>query len=158
MEWECHLSHNSMESIHGLDIKWCYSSAMCKLFTLMTQCRKYTSRIIKLASHSHCHDGCVQCVCFSSCAATVTAVYATSFTMDFPFDPQELIVFAVIGWVTIHYWLQEVHGVLKVRNVIAWGCYNSFICCFVWVWNLVSVKGMKWVQATERNIWTRGRK
>jgi hypothetical protein len=34
---------------------------------------------------------------FSPCAATVTAVYATSFTMDFPFDPQELIVFALIG-------------------------------------------------------------
>ncbi|KAF2900622.1 hypothetical protein ILUMI_05561 [Ignelater luminosus] len=30
-------------------------------------------------------------------AATVTAVFKTSFTMDFPFDPQELFVFALIG-------------------------------------------------------------
>lgn len=28
---------------------------------------------------------------------TVTAMFLTSFTMDFPFDPQELIVFALIG-------------------------------------------------------------
>ncbi|KAF4533368.1 hypothetical protein B566_EDAN002766 [Ephemera danica] len=29
--------------------------------------------------------------------ATITTVFATNFTMDFPFDPQELIVFALIG-------------------------------------------------------------
>ncbi|XP_072747839.1 chloride channel protein 2 isoform X1 [Anoplolepis gracilipes] len=28
---------------------------------------------------------------------TITAMFATSFTMDFPFDPQELFVFALIG-------------------------------------------------------------
>lgn len=28
---------------------------------------------------------------------TVTAVFATNFTNDFPFDPQELIVFSCIG-------------------------------------------------------------
>ncbi|XP_049954141.1 chloride channel protein 2 isoform X1 [Schistocerca serialis cubense] len=28
---------------------------------------------------------------------TVTAVFGTNFTMDFPFDPQELIIFAMIG-------------------------------------------------------------
>jgi chloride channel 2 len=30
-------------------------------------------------------------------AATVTAVFGTNFTTDFPFDPQELFVFALIG-------------------------------------------------------------
>ncbi|KAG8225087.1 hypothetical protein J437_LFUL000066 [Ladona fulva] len=29
--------------------------------------------------------------------ATVTAVFGTNFTMDFPFDPQELIAFSIIG-------------------------------------------------------------
>jgi len=28
---------------------------------------------------------------------TITAMFATNFTMDFPFDPQELFVFALIG-------------------------------------------------------------
>lgn len=30
-------------------------------------------------------------------ADTVTAMFATNFTSDFPFDPQELFVFALIG-------------------------------------------------------------
>lgn len=30
-------------------------------------------------------------------ADTVTAVFATDFTTDFPFDPQELFVFALMG-------------------------------------------------------------
>lgn len=30
-------------------------------------------------------------------AATVTAVFRTNFHMDFPFDPQELFAFALIG-------------------------------------------------------------
>ncbi|XP_031330673.1 chloride channel protein 2 isoform X3 [Photinus pyralis] len=33
-------------------------------------------------------------------AATVTAFFKTNFTMDFPFDPQELFVFALIGVVS----------------------------------------------------------
>ncbi|XP_059609893.1 chloride channel protein 2 isoform X2 [Phlebotomus argentipes] len=33
-------------------------------------------------------------------ADTVTALFATNFTMDFPFDPQELFVFALIGVVS----------------------------------------------------------
>lgn len=32
-------------------------------------------------------------------ADTVTAVFATDFTTDFPFDPQELFVFAIMGYV-----------------------------------------------------------
>lgn len=32
-------------------------------------------------------------------ADTVTAVFKTSFYMEFPFDPQELFVFALIGYV-----------------------------------------------------------
>lgn len=30
-------------------------------------------------------------------AETVTAIFKTNFYMDFPFDPQELFVFALIG-------------------------------------------------------------
>lgn len=33
-------------------------------------------------------------------ADTVTALFKTNFTMDFPFDPQELFVFALIGVVS----------------------------------------------------------
>lgn len=33
-------------------------------------------------------------------ADTVTALFQTNFTMDFPFDPQELFVFALIGVVS----------------------------------------------------------
>jgi chloride channel 2 len=33
-------------------------------------------------------------------ADTVTAIFATTFTSDFPFDPQELFVFALIGVVS----------------------------------------------------------
>lgn len=33
-------------------------------------------------------------------ADTVTAVFATNFTSDFPFDPQELFVFALLGYAT----------------------------------------------------------
>lgn len=32
---------------------------------------------------------------------TITALFLTNFTMDFPFDPQELFVFALIGSVFI---------------------------------------------------------
>jgi hypothetical protein len=35
-------------------------------------------------------------------AATITTVFSTNFTMDFPFDPQELIVFALIGYEHIY--------------------------------------------------------
>lgn len=42
----------------------------------------------------------IMCTFLYFSAATVTAVFATSFKRDFPFDPQELIVFAVIGWVS----------------------------------------------------------
>lgn len=34
-------------------------------------------------------------------ADTVTAVFKTSFYMEFPFDPQELFVFALIGYVPL---------------------------------------------------------
>ena len=30
---------------------------------------------------------------------TITALFKTDFKVDFPFDPQELFVFALIGWV-----------------------------------------------------------
>lgn len=30
---------------------------------------------------------------------TITALFKTSFRIDFPFDPQEFIAFAFIGWV-----------------------------------------------------------
>jgi hypothetical protein len=137
------LPYSSLYVVYGLDNKSRYYGAMCKLLTIMTQSGKYTSRVCKRTTQSHCHDDCVQCVCFSSCAATVTAVYATSFTMDFPFDPQELIVFAVIGWVTVHFCLKEECGVLQIRNYNAWICYNYFICmftsCFVFMWNLISL-------------------
>lgn len=32
---------------------------------------------------------------------TLTALFLTNFTMDFPYDPQELLVFAMIGLVAI---------------------------------------------------------
>lgn len=31
-------------------------------------------------------------------ADTVTAIFRTNYAMDFPFDPQELLVFALIGY------------------------------------------------------------
>ncbi|GFG36827.1 hypothetical protein Cfor_08654 [Coptotermes formosanus] len=53
--------------------------------------------------------------------ATVTAVYATSFTRDFPFDPQELIVFALIGAVSglggaAYVWVHRQYVLFMRRN------------------------------------------
>jgi len=45
----------------------------------------------------HRYEVMIMCTFLYFSAATVTAVFATSFKRDFPFDPQELIVFAVIG-------------------------------------------------------------
>lgn len=38
-------------------------------------------------------------------ADTVTAVFATDFTTDFPFDPQELFVFALMGYFELWHFL-----------------------------------------------------
>ncbi|KAJ4432065.1 hypothetical protein ANN_20679 [Periplaneta americana] len=53
--------------------------------------------------------------------ATVTAVYATNFTMDFPFDPQELIVFALIGAISglggaFYVWMHRQYVLFMRRN------------------------------------------
>lgn len=53
--------------------------------------------------------------------ATVTAVFATSFKRDFPFDPQELIVFAVIGAISglggaAYVWMHRQYVLWMRRN------------------------------------------
>ncbi|KRT78773.1 hypothetical protein AMK59_7172, partial [Oryctes borbonicus] len=53
-------------------------------------------------------------------ADTVTALFKTNFTMDFPFDPQELFVFALIGVVAgfggaLYVWLHRQY-VMFMRN------------------------------------------
>ncbi|PSN46228.1 Chloride channel protein 2 [Blattella germanica] len=52
---------------------------------------------------------------------TVTAMFATNFTMDFPFDPQELIVFALIGAMcglggALYVWVHRQYVLFMRRN------------------------------------------
>ncbi|GLH07553.1 CSON011389 protein [Gryllus bimaculatus] len=53
--------------------------------------------------------------------ATVTAVFGTNFTLDFPFDPQELIVFALIGAISglggaFYVWMHRQYVLFMRRN------------------------------------------
>ncbi|XP_059489334.1 chloride channel protein 2 isoform X2 [Neocloeon triangulifer] len=53
--------------------------------------------------------------------ATVTAVFATNFTTDFPFDPQELFVFAIMGAVcglggAFYVWIHRQYVLFMRRN------------------------------------------
>lgn len=41
-------------------------------------------------------------VWFKSKEDTITALFKTSFNIDFPFDPQEIVAFAMIGYGNIH--------------------------------------------------------
>ncbi|CAB0042051.1 unnamed protein product [Trichogramma brassicae] len=52
---------------------------------------------------------------------TITAMFITNFTMDFPFDPQELFVFAVIGLVSgalgaFYVWLHRQYVIFMRKN------------------------------------------
>ena len=40
-------------------------------------------------------------VWFKSEESTITALFKTSFDIDFPFDPQEILAFAMIGYVCV---------------------------------------------------------
>ncbi|XP_070152551.1 chloride channel protein 2 isoform X1 [Polyergus mexicanus] len=59
---------------------------------------------------------------------TITAMFATSFTMDFPFDPQELFVFALIGGGSgllgaFYVWLHRQYVIFMRKNK----SMNSFL-------------------------------
>ncbi|XP_011297399.1 chloride channel protein 2 isoform X2 [Fopius arisanus] len=59
---------------------------------------------------------------------TITAMFATNFTMDFPFDPQELFVFALIGVASglggaFYVWLHRQYVIFMRKNK----SMNSFL-------------------------------
>ncbi|KAK5638942.1 hypothetical protein RI129_013237 [Pyrocoelia pectoralis] len=61
-------------------------------------------------------------------AATVTAFFKTNFTMDFPFDPQELFVFALIGVISglggaFYVWVHRRYVMFMRKNQVI----NSFL-------------------------------
>ena len=79
---------------------------------------------------------------------TITALFKTSFSISFPFDPLELIAFAVIGYVH-HYFHIHIHVcmydvVILVRDdcseIIDW---NSYKMSYIKVKSLVTVNWKK---------------
>lgn len=64
-------------------------------------------------------------------ADTVTAVFATDFASEFPFDPQELFVFALMGWVLLFRSFEIIWDLTFMFNFsIVCGSLGAF---YVWV-------------------------
>ncbi|KAI4454529.1 chloride channel protein 2 [Holotrichia oblita] len=79
-------------------------------------------------------------------ADTVTALFKTNFTMDFPFDPQELFVFAIIGVISgfggaLYVWMhrQYVKFMRKSKTLNNFLQKNRFLYPGIVAWIVASI-------------------